>query len=74
MTRTVFEKVARYATHQFQCEACNKPCRRSKEFWQTLSPFNQLPDGTVKSRQDIWRELDVEAAAWRPTRHAKCEE
>jgi hypothetical protein len=39
-----------------------------------MNPFNKLPDGTVKSADDIYRELRVEAKAWETTaeRCPKC--
>jgi hypothetical protein len=40
--------------------------RRSKsvKFQQSINPFNKNPDGTVKTRQQIWAELQAESGCW----------
>jgi hypothetical protein len=71
-----FEKVAWSDQKCVQCPGCGKKVRRQTTFWQTLNPFNTLPDGTVKDRRDILRELVAEAEEWRkqPEWHSKCQE
>lgn len=71
--RVVFEQVSKTARATGRCAVCGKSVTRSKKLWQTVNPFNKLPDGTVKSAADIRRELDVEARRWQPDfRHAAC--
>lgn len=71
-----FQKVTWPDQKSVPCPGCGKKVRRSKTFWQTLNPFNKLPDGTVKDRRDIMRELRDEANAWRgqPEQCSKCRE
>ena len=38
--------------------------RKTKKFWQTISPFNKNKDGSIKHPKEILAELEVEAAAW----------
>lgn len=40
--------------------------RRQKTRWfcQTVNPFNKNPDGTVKTRTDIFRELQQKRHDW----------
>ncbi len=40
--------------------------RRSKtvKFEQSINPFNKNPDGTVKTRQQIWKELAAVSGRW----------
>ncbi|GAA2376306.1 hypothetical protein [Gordonia cholesterolivorans] len=68
-----FREVAITARSNDKCPVCGRRTTRSKKFWQTISPFNRLPDGTPKTRDDINRELKAEADAWEPDhRHAAC--
>jgi hypothetical protein len=69
-----FPKVQCVAEKSAPCSGCGKRVRRQKTFWQTLNPLNTLPDGTVKDRTYILRELYDEANAWRkaPEQCAKC--
>lgn len=59
MTIYTYEKLTHYATAKTKSGK-----RRQKTFWQTLSPFNKNPDGSVKDRKDVFRSLREEAAAW----------
>jgi hypothetical protein len=76
MTRVTFDEVYLYADKSGTCEKCGKPARRAKKFWQTLNPFNKNSEGLVKSRQEIYTELNHEISAWRkePVLHAKCKQ
>jgi hypothetical protein len=42
--------------------------QETREFWQTINPFNRNDDGTPKDRLQILAELNAEAAVWM---HAK---
>ncbi|QYW06493.1 hypothetical protein uan_081 [Pseudomonas phage UAntarctica] len=70
-----FEKIGTTKTKSGKCKACGKVAQRSKEFYQTLSPFNKNADNSVKSAGDILRALVPEMDAWlaEPIYHAKCE-
>lgn len=74
MTRYVFEAVEWRASKAVPCSGCGKQQRRAKTFRQTINPFNQRVDGQPKTRQDILRELEVEARNWQqdPERCTAC--
>lgn len=38
--------------------------QQTQKFWQTINPFNKLPDGTIKDRAAIMAELIAERDAW----------
>lgn len=44
---------------------CGKRRTRSKTFMQTLNPFNTNPDGSLKTREDIYPQLREKIAAWK---------
>jgi len=61
-----FEEVKWRADKSLKCAGgCGKRLKRSITFSQTINPFNKLPDGTVKDRPDIYKELKQEAEAWK---------
>jgi hypothetical protein len=64
-TRITFDEVCAYGQKSVKCPSCGKKLKRSRKFFQTLNPFNKLPDGTPKNRKDIYAELSVEIASWK---------
>jgi hypothetical protein len=66
MPTYTFQEVKRSAKRTMKCRTCGKRFTRSQTFMQTINPFNKNADGDVKSYAEIWRELGVEADAWRP--------
>ncbi len=62
MARIVFEKVSIRRTKKGKCR-CGKMRTRSKEFWQTISPFN-IHKGRQKSIQQIQVENEADARTW----------
>lgn len=38
--------------------------QETKEFWQTINPFNKNSDGTCKTREQILTELHAERREW----------
>ena len=38
--------------------------QETRTFFQTLNPYNRLPDGTPKSRQDIMVEITAARDSW----------
>lgn len=58
------------------CTVCGKRGRRSHTLFQTVSPFNKHEDGTVKTPQQIGRELQAQAdrICKEPFSHAACEQ
>jgi hypothetical protein len=74
-TITYFDEIKYYAKKYGTCQVCKEKAIRQKMFSQTLNPFNKNSDGTIKSKNDIYRELQVEADQFKkePVRHLKCE-
>ena len=73
---TNYEPVRRTYSKSLPCPVCGKKLRRQKTFQMTLSPFNKNPDGTVRTRGDIWLALNVVGAAWMAAAetHSTCSE
>lgn len=61
--RITFNEVAIRATRYYTDES-GKRRQQTKKFWQTINPFNRNADGSVKTREQIVAELEVERAAW----------
>jgi hypothetical protein len=74
MTTVVFQEIIKRAEKSGACSVCGKTAKRSEKFWQTVNPFNKNLDGSIKSSDDIRKELDAQIAGWRalPIVHAKC--
>jgi TIP49-like protein len=74
-TRITFEVVKLITRKSGYCKKCGKYMSRSKTFDQTVNPFNKLPDGTIKTRDDVFQELLNESKQWKgiPVIHQKCE-
>ena len=65
MTIINFEEVRMYGRKTVKCAGgCGRRLKRSRKFFQTISPFNKNPDGTVKNRNDIYNELAVWVSNW----------
>lgn len=66
MSQTItFSEVAVQGQKSAKCAGgCKRTLRRSRKFWQTLSPFNKNAAGELKSRTEIQGELLAERAAW----------
>ena len=41
-----------------------KKHQQTKKFYQTVNPFNKNPDGTVKTREEIFREIVKQRDEW----------
>lgn len=75
MTTYSFPEIWSRHTRTGPCPVCGKRTRRSKKFEQTVNPFNKNPDGTVKTRDEVWASVRAEAKAWEPDfRHEACKE
>ena len=61
-TRIKFETVKRTARKTVIVDG--KKRKRQKTFEQTINPFNKNPDGSVKTRADIIKELNSECRKW----------
>lgn len=58
-----FEKVSIKATRRWK-DADGKWRQETKEFWQTVSPFNKNDAGQPKSKWEIQREIQRERDDW----------
>lgn len=61
--QVTFEEVSVKATKRWTDEN-GKRRQKTKTFSQTINPFNKNSDGTIKTRQDIVREISAERDAW----------
>jgi hypothetical protein len=53
------------AVKNLPCPTCSKKVRRQRTFINTMSPFNQHPDGTPRTRSEIFAKLrDEDAPRW----------
>lgn len=76
MTTYRYDSITARGFKRGQCAVCGKGAERSREFSQTLNPFNRNPDGSVKTALEIRREVNAAAKAWQdgePVVHARCE-
>ena len=65
MATVTFNEVSIQGMKTVKCEGgCGRSLKRSRTFWQTLSPFNKNATGTLKTRDEIYAELTVERRAW----------
>lgn len=71
-----FEVVRLYGRKQVKCPTCGRRVTRSKEFSQTINPFNKNADGEPKNRYEILAELRQARDEWRkqPELCRKCQQ
>lgn len=69
-----FEEVTYPVKRRVPCAGgCGKKLTRQTTLSQTINPFNKNPDGSIKTRADIWQALRAEAETWQPSaRSATC--
>ncbi len=75
MPTYTFEEIKRSQTFKLKC-LCGKRFQRTVSAWQTVNPFNKHPDGTVKTRSEVWtsvgEELHDAIERFKPTCPAGC--
>jgi hypothetical protein len=65
ITTVTFNEVVVHGMKSIKCAGgCGRTLKRSRKFWQTLSPFNKNASGELKSRDGIFGELKAERNAW----------
>lgn len=65
MTTVTFNEVVVHGEKSVKCAGgCGRRLKRSKKFWQTLSPFNKNAAGELKTREEIYEELRAERDTW----------
>jgi hypothetical protein len=65
MATVTFNEVSIQGMKSVKCASgCGRTLKRSRKFWQTLSPFNKNAAGELKTRDEIYDELRAERSAW----------
>jgi len=65
MATVTFNEVAIHGMKSVKCAGgCGRILKRSRKFYQTLSPFNKNAAGQLKSRDEIYEEIRAQRNAW----------
>jgi hypothetical protein len=65
MATVTFNEVTIHGMKSVKCvRGCGRTLKRSRRFWQTLSPFNKNASGQLKGRDEIFDELKAERNTW----------
>ena len=59
-----FDEIKVKAVRRWIDPITGKKRQETRTFSQTLNPFNKLPDGTVKDRATIYKEICVARDKW----------
>lgn len=59
-----FEEIATRRTKRAACEKCGKKYQKTEKFWQTISPWNTDGKGLSKTKEGIWKEINIKADNW----------
>jgi len=74
MSTVHFDRITARRSRSSKCPVCGKTATRSKTFEMTVNPFNKNPDGTVRTRREVWNAVNDKANQWEPDfTHEKCE-
>jgi len=70
-----FETLSQLGVRKGACEACGKRGRRQRTFTMTENPWNKNPDGSVRTRREIYAALRKQVDEWErePFVHPKCD-
>lgn len=60
-----FESVNLTGFKQGKCADCDKRTKRTKRFTQTINPYNRNPDGSVKTRDQVYESVRSEIDRWK---------
>jgi hypothetical protein len=61
---TNFQKVAVKGVYRWKDPVTGRPRQRTEEFYQTISPFNNMPDGSPKTYAQIMKEVSAQRDEW----------
>lgn len=61
--RYTFDEVSVKATKRWTDES-GKKRQQTRNFFQTINPFNKNEDGTIKTRDQIMAEIKAERNVW----------
>lgn len=75
MTTYRYDEVSYHARKVGLSAKCDKPATRQRKFTNTINPFNRNPDGSVRTRSEVWENVKRLGHEWEaePVRHARCE-
>ena len=73
MITTRFPVARVQAKRRITCAACGKRRTRQMTFENTVNPFNQNPDGSIRTYAQVMEKITAESEAWQPTLCASCE-
>lgn len=59
-----FEEVKAVYHKSVKCSECGKKLQRQKTIMQTVNPFNRLPNGLPKTRENVREDVMAEGKAW----------
>jgi len=64
MTSVTFDEISLTGVKNVKCSGCGKKLKRQQRFFQTLNPFNKDKNGMVKSKHQIYTELEEDIKKW----------
>lgn len=72
--RVTFEEIRRAGVKSVPCTNCGKKIRRQRTFSMTINPWNVNPDGSQRTREEIWTALGEKVSTWQtePEQHKTC--
>jgi len=62
----IFEEIKKSVKKSINRQECGKKFYRQTTICQTLNPYNKDSNGKLKTRELIQKELEKEAAEWKP--------
>ncbi len=62
--QVTFSKVSVKGTKRWKDPSTGKDRTQTREFFQTINPFNKNADGAVKSNEEILAEVQAERDEW----------
>jgi hypothetical protein len=71
-----FDTLSQTAVRTGSCGVCGLRGRQQRTFTMTENPWNKNPDGTVRTRREIYKALREQADEWEraPFVHPGCRE
>lgn len=73
MPTYTYTAIKAQARRRVGCLSCGKTRNRQATFEMTVNPFNQNPDGTIRTPAEVQAAVQAQAAAWNPTLCGTCE-
>lgn len=75
MTRRYFDQIVSQGWKSGRCVVCGKQAERSRQFTNTVNPFNRNADGTQRTHAEVRANVERQRREWEaePVTHARCE-